>query len=295
MEVRSQTSEEGVDPILARTRWVWDEYHRVLEIPLIGGSDISGEHTNDVPRVVVINETLAQQAFRGADPVGETLLVSMGSQSIPFEIVGVSADTRNAGLEATPNPEIAFAMRQAGIGRVTLLVDSAIMPANWLRTLEEAIWRVDPDQPILRSYRLTDDLGNQTRRLRFFAVTTGWFAVLALLLGAAGVNAVVSAAQRRRVREIGLRMALGAAPRQAAALVLGGAARIVGLGLGIGVLVAGLVMVWLRDDLFGVDAKALWSLGGLTALVLIVAGLTAAAWPAWRAARIPPMGALRYD
>jgi putative ABC transport system permease protein len=294
MEVRAQTA-EAVEPIMARTRWAWDGYHRLLDIPLSGGDDISERHTRGTPGVAVINETLARQAFRGADPIGEVLMVAMGSQSVPFDVVGVSADTRNAGLEEAPEPEITFAMRQAGIARVTLLVDSAIMPANWMRTLEEALWRIDADQPILRSYSLTDDLDNQTRRLRFFAVTTGWFAVLALLLGAAGINAVVAAMQRRRAREIGLRMALGAAPRHAATLVLGNAARIVGLGLGMGTLLAGLVLLWLRDNLFGLSAGALWALEGLTALVLIAAGLVAAAWPAWRASRIAPMRALRYE
>jgi ABC-type antimicrobial peptide transport system permease subunit len=119
--------------------------------------------------------------------------------------------------------------------------------------------------------------------------------VLALLLGAGGINAVVAAMQRRRAREIGLRMALGAAPRHAATLVLGNAARIVGLGLGMGTLLAGLVLLWLRDNLFGLSAGALWALEGLTALVLIAAGLVAAAWPAWRASRIAPMRALRYE
>jgi hypothetical protein len=163
MEVRAQTA-EAVEPILARTRWAWDGYHRLLDIPLSGGDDISERHTRGTPGVAVINETLARQAFRGADPIGEVLMVSMGSQSVPFDVVGVSADTRNAGLEEAPEPEITFAMRQAGIARVTLLVDSAIMPANWMRTLEEAIWRIDANQPILRSYRLTDDLDIQTRR-----------------------------------------------------------------------------------------------------------------------------------
>jgi hypothetical protein len=294
MEVTARAV-EPMEPILARTRWVFDEYHRLLGIPLRRGRDISEQHTMDTQRVVVISETLARQAFRGADPVGQVLMVSMGPQPAPFEVVGVSADTRNAGLGAPPEPEVAFAMRQFVLPRVTVLVDLAIMAPNWRRTLEEAIWRADPQQPISRSYALTDDLGNQTRRLRFFAVTTGWFAALALLLGTAGINAVVSAMQRRRTREIGLRMALGAAPRHAARLVLGNAARIVGLGLAIGALLATVVLLWLRRDLYGLGGGVIWGLSGLTVLVLIGAGLSAAAWPAWRASRTVPMRALRYE
>lgn len=294
-EVTAQAGER-VEPVLAQTHWIWEGYHRLMGIPLRAGTDIAERHTFGTPWVVVINETLARQVFGDANPIGQTLMVAGGApQPTPFEIVGVSADTHNVGLEAAPEPELEFAMRQAAIGRVTLLVDSAIMPANWMHTLEEAVWRVDPEQPILRTYRLTDDLRNQTRRLRFFAVTTVWFAVLALLLGAAGINAVVAAMQRRRAREIGLRMALGAAPRHAARLVLGSAVGIVALGLAIGVVLAALVLLWLRNDLYGTGWGVFVGSAGLTALVLITTGLIAAAWPARRASQIAPMRALRYE
>jgi ABC-type antimicrobial peptide transport system permease subunit len=164
-----------------------------------------------------------------------------------------------------------------------------------LRTLEETVRRVDSNRAVARSYMLADDLSNQTRRDRFFAAATGWFAVLALLLGVFGVNAVIAAMQRRRTREIGLRLALGASLHQASALVLATAARILGLGLAVGMVLAVPVLGALRQFLFGIEPGSFWEIFGLTALVLTTAGMIAAARPAWLASRTAPMEALRYE
>src|SRR5690606_19788412 len=205
--------------VLANVRSASPGYHRLLEIPLLRGRDISARDSTSAPRVVVINETLARQAFGDTDPIGQVLMVGMGgSQPGPLEIVGVVGDTRNAGLRAPIQPEMTFPMRQYPMPSVTLLVKSSLLPPNWRRTLEEAVRRVDPDQAVARSYLIADDLSMQTRRDRLFVAATGWFAVLALLLAVFGVNAVIAAMQRRRTREIGLRLALGASPRQASAL-----------------------------------------------------------------------------
>jgi ABC-type antimicrobial peptide transport system permease subunit len=142
---------------------------------------------------------------------------------------------------------------------------------------------------------LADDLDAQLQQPRFFAAATGWFAVLALVLGAAGVNAVVAALQRRRTREIGLRLALGAAPGSVAALIVGTAMRLIVVGLAIGALLAVPALRWLEGELFGVGSGTYWALFGLTAVVLIAAGMVAASAPAWRAARTAPMEALRYE
>lgn len=287
---------DEIEPTQASLRRAMPELHRFLGIPMVRGRDISPLDTAGAPNVVVINETLARRVFGDADPVGEVLLLPLGDgPRIPFEIVGVSADTKNAGLRVPTEPEMMVAINQTPWAGVTLLVDSAVTPPGWIETLQQAVWAVDPQQALSRSYFLEDDLAAQLAEARFFAAATGWFAVFALLLGAAGVNAVVAAMQRRRTREIGLRLALGAAPAQAARLVVGNAARIMGIGLSLGLIVAVPAMGWLQGQLFGVSAATLWGLFTLTVVVLLAAGFAAAAWPAWRASRVAPMEALRYE
>ncbi len=138
-------------------------------------------------------------------------------------------------------------------------------------------------------------MNSQFGATQFFATATGWFAVLALVLGSIGINAVVAAVQRRRANEIGLRLALGAVPRQAVSLVIGSAIRMIAVGLVFAALLGYPLLRLLERELFGFDAGTYWSLFGITALLLAVTGLLAAGWPAWRAAGITPLEALRHE
>jgi predicted permease len=270
-------------------------YHEFLGIPLVKGRGISDGDTQAAPLAVVINETLARRAFGIDDPTGRQLVITAVGERRSYEIVGVAADTRNAGLRSPSEPELVVSVFQQPFQAITLLADSGAAGPGFMRTLEKAVDRARPLRPINRSFMLADDLDAQLRQPRFFAAATGWFAVLALVLGAAGVNAVVAALQRRRRREIGLRLALGAAPGNAAALIVGTAMRIVTIGLSLGALLGVPLLHWLQGQLFGVGVDVYWLLFGATALVLIVAGMLAASWPAWRAARTAPMEALRYE
>lgn len=287
---------ELTEPLQAIARRATPGYHQFIGTPLLHGRDISETDAAGAPGVVVINETLARRVFGTANPLGATLLLPLGSgERVPVEVVGIVADVRNAGLRAPPEPELVVPLAQLPWAGVTLLVDAAIEPANWVRTLQEVIWAIDGEQAIFRSFTFESEIESQLREAKFFATATGWFAVFALLLGAAGVNAVIAAMQRKRRREIGLRMALGAAPGHAARLVLGSAAKIVALGLFIGGALAYPGFGWLQRQLFGLGPEAFWSLLGLTAAVLLAAGLAAACWPAWRAARVAPMEVLRHE
>ncbi len=273
---------------------VSESYHRVLGVAIRRGRDITAADVEGVQQVAVVNETLARTMFGDADPLGQTLVLVTGTQ--PVVIVGIAADRSNAGLRAPPDPEVVVPLRQWGTPPSTLLVRwENEPPPTWRTLLRDVVKEADPGQLVVAGFALTDELSSQTRALRLFASATNAFAAFALLLCAFGINAVIAAMQQRRAREIGLRMALGATPRQASALVLATAARIVVPGLVVAALLALPIFRWLRPQLFDVGEASLWLLFALAVLASAAAALAAAFLPARRAARIAPMEALRYE
>ena len=271
-----------------------EDYHRLLGIAIRAGRDLMATDVEGTQRVAVVNETLARTMFGDTDPLGQQLILVTGTE--PVVIVGVSADRNNAGLRAPPDPEIIVPLRQWSSPPSTLLVRwENEPPPTWRRLLGDVVNDTDPQQLVVAGGTLTDELNEQTRALRLFAFATNAFAALALLLCGFGINAVVAAMQQRRAREIGLRMALGATPRQASALVLATAARIAALGLVVAALLAVPIFRWLRPQFFDVSEPSLWLLFAVAVLVSAAAALLAALSPARRAARIAPMEALRYE
>jgi putative ABC transport system permease protein len=288
---RLQTDGERTAAIFQQ---VSENYHGLLGVPILRGRDITAADIEGVQHVAVVNQTLARTMFGDRDPLGQTLVLATGTE--PVVIVGVAADRNNAGLRAPPDPEVVVPLRQWGTPPSTLLVRwENEPPAAWRTLLRDVVSEADPQQLVVAGFALTDELNSQTRALRLFAFATNAFAVFALLLCGFGINAVIAAAQQRRAREIGLRMALGATPRQASALVLATAARIAAPGVIVAALLAVPVFRWLRPQLFDVGEASLWLLFAVAVLVSAAAALTAALFPARRAAHIAPMEALRYE
>ena len=219
----------------------------------------------------------------------------------PMEVVGVVGDVRHTGLDAEPQPEAYALSRQlppnARFGRVgttALVVRTSGDPLRVVPFLRRAVMDVDHDVPLDNVMTMEARLSASVAAPRFYALLLGLFALMALLLAAIGIYGVLSYNVSQRHREIGVRMALGAAGRDILSLVLGQGLTLAVVGVAIGVAGAFATTRFLRTLLFGITVTDPVTYAGITVLLTGVALL--ACWiPARRAIRVDPMTALRYE
>ncbi len=276
----------------------------------IGARPLRGRLPSDDDRYdggIVVNETLARREWGDADPLGRSITVFRSSQGtagfgepLPGRVVGVIADIRERGVDAEPPPTVYLPLERDVWTNITLVVRTARDLAPIVPALRAAVSSVDPDIPVAGpgfgdQFRpLSDHAARGTATRRFVTTLLGAFAFVAVLLSLIGLFAVMAFLVARRTRELGVRMALGARPADAARLVLRHSVLLIGLGLGLGLAAALASSRLLASLLFGIPPHDAPSYG-LTALVFLVTGAFAAFLPALRAARIDPVTALRTE
>jgi predicted permease len=283
------------EPFQAALRRIDAGYARVLEIPLINGRQIEDSDRDGSEKVAVINRELARRSFGAQSAVGQTLLLPLGQgERVAYRVVGVVEDIHNDGLRAPPSPEIWIAFAQNPQSSMTLLVRSAGSPTGLAARMAAQVWDLDPRQALTRQFTLAGEISAQLQTVRFFTLTVGAFALIAVLLGGLGVYAVTSLQQRRRVREFGLRLAIGARPLSLGAQVLGGGLHLVAVGGALGMAGAWLSLWLIAAQTYGLEQQRPWvMLSGVLAMSLVA--LLALALPALRAARLDPITALRQE
>ncbi|MEM8994348.1 MAG: FtsX-like permease family protein, partial [Acidobacteriota bacterium] len=279
----------------AAFRIVTPGYFSTLGLPLVAGRDVERFDDADAPDVVVINESLATRLWGGAaDAVGRRLEMDFEGHFRGLEVVGVVGDTRFAGLHRTPRPALFIPHAQLPFRGMGLTARTGLDGDVFARELRRVSARVDARVPPADVFSLEHRLQVSYGLERFFAVLLSAFAGVALVLTAGGIYGVFSVWVSERTREIGMRMALGAARREVVALVV---RQGIGVALG-GVAVGAVAATWasgvIRSRFAGVSAA-----DPLTATIL-VAGLLAVVVlaclaPAVRASRIEPTSALRSD
>jgi putative ABC transport system permease protein len=282
----------------ANHRVISADYFRTIGVRLRAGRFFSGSDGPDAPPVAIINEAMARQYWTGQNPLGHRFQLGRVA-GVWFTIVGVVDDVRQAGLDVNGRAEMYFPYTQpaATEGYLTprdLAVQVKGDPVAYTRALEAAVWQVDRDQPIAdvmpMEQLIADKLVSRGVALKLIAA----FAGLALLLAALGLYGLLAYTVLQRRREIGVRMALGAKPRQVSVAVLREGLILVLSGLAVGVAGSWIAMRALKTLLYGVTATDAFVLAG-SALVLLVVGIVASYLPARRAAGIDPMTALRYE
>jgi putative ABC transport system permease protein len=283
----------GQDPT-CDVRVVDAGYFQTLGIPLLRGRNFSDAEQREAKRVILINEALARKHFPNEDPIGQRLDVAMFETPVVTEIVGVVGNVRYDSLideapEAVyfPHPELAYPF-------MTLVLRTDGDPTAFAPAVQREIRSLDPNQPVSDVRTMDQVMSEAVARSRFNTLLLGLFAGLATLLSAVGIFGVMNYSVALRTREIGLRLAVGAQPRQVLLLILKQGLMLTVVGVGLGLLAAFALTRLLTGLLFGVEAVDATTFATIS-LLLVLVSLLACYLPARRAMRIDPMLALRYE
>jgi predicted permease len=260
---------------------------------LVSGRDFSERDNETAPKVAVINETMAQHFFEGHDPIGQKL--AWDRKEAPMTVVGLLRDIKNFGIEEGKQDVIFTPLAQGEpAASATVLLRTTVDPMRVAADVRSAIRAVDPKVPQYDVTTMDRTVENSLSQQRLLAILASCFGVLALGLAAIGLYGILSYGVTQRTGEIGVRMALGAQRANIVKLILGETARLVAIGIliGIGAAIAGARLV--KSMLYGVSPADAWSIG-IAAAILAGAALLAGFLPARRASRVDPMVALRDE
>jgi putative ABC transport system permease protein len=276
-------------------------YFGVVRIQFLEGRTFTEAEVEGARKLAVINQTLARKYLGKLNPIGQRIRLAELA-NFPdkvadpwFEVIGVVKDAKNQGLEDPPLPEAWVPYTVTGSGERGILVRTASDPLLMLNAVRREIWATDHNVALTFTGSLEGFISQFSYAgPRFALVMVAVFAVIGLILVTIGVYSVIAYTASRQTHEIGIRMALGADRADVLRLVLRMGARLVVLGLAIGLLVSVGVSRVIASQLWGVspyDPATLVSV----ATVLLVTGLVACGVPAWRATRVDPLVALRYE
>jgi putative ABC transport system permease protein len=275
---------------------VSQEYLSTMRIPIVQGRMFTPTEAIDTAnRVALVSAALAQRMWPGQNPLGKHL--RFGSPKGPNRLViGVTGNVRHRGLDATTTLQWYLPERQwlDADNQEILIVRTKGDPAALAATVRSTIASIDPTQPIVKLATMDQVIATSTSQRRLALALFGAFAVAALLLAIAGIYGVLAGSVAERTREIGVRSALGATPRDIVGLVVGQGGRLSAMGIVLGLGGSLALTRYLRTLLFGIAPNDAATLIGVSALLGVVTLL--ACWiPARRAARVAPSRAVRSE
>ena len=270
-------------------------YFETVGIRLIAGRNFTAEELANKQPVMVINQALAKHLWPNEDAVGQHLRsVPSKADATPVvsTVIGVVADTHQQSLESNTRPEITKPM--VDYTQLTLAVRGNADPEALIASVKNQIWSIDKNLPVFEVRTMEQVLEEDTSQRRFESFVMSVFAGLALVLASIGLFGILSSLVSQRTHEIGIRMALGAQTKDVLGMVLGEGFRMVALGVVIGV-AAGVALSRFLSSLFFGVSPANPTTYFEVALLMIGIALVACLLPAWRAIRVNPMVALRYE
>jgi putative ABC transport system permease protein len=277
-------------------------YMKALRIPILRGRDFDNTDVAGRPAAVLISESMARQFWPGEDPLGKRLTLNFLPDTVR-EVVGVVGDVKLDGLDQTrPGPTLYFPLDQLsvpGLGGwnsfpLSFVVRSAGDATGIVSAVSNAVHEVDPEMPVRDILSMDELVANSVSSERFNMLLLGSFAALALLLAAVGIYSVLSYSVKRSMREIGIRLALGARLGDVLRMVVveGMKPTLLGVAIGTaGALLLGRVLSRLIFEVRPTDPVTFLAVAALVAAVALLASIV----PAYRATKVDPMVALRYE
>jgi putative ABC transport system permease protein len=270
------------------------DYFRTLEIPLLRGRAFTAFDNAQAAGVVIVNQSFARRNFPNEEVVGKRIHLGTRRPPVWFEIVGVVGDVRQLEIEIDPSPLVYVPHQQSAWSVMSLMARHTGDPKTVAAGLKQAVYAVDKELGIAGLTAFDVVLADSLAERRVLMLLLSVFAGLALLLAAIGIYGVIAYSVSQRTREIGLRMALGARPRDALRLVIGEGMALTGAGIALGLAAALALTRWMKSLLFSVEPTDPTTYAGVALLLALVA-LLACVIPARRAARVDPMTALRQE
>ncbi|MBI3653576.1 MAG: ABC transporter permease [Acidobacteria bacterium] len=268
-------------------------YFHTLSIPLQTGRYFADTDVAGASPVIIINEAIAKRFFGSQNPLGQHLIVGYG-EAVPREIVGVVGNVRHTALDAEVQPQVYLPYLQTPLPFMSVALQTTVEPNQLISAARHQVTAVDNELPIYRAMPLSQVVAKSLGQPRFRALLLGLFALVALAIATVGIYSVMSYSVSERIREIGIRMALGAQPRQIFSMVIGQAMTLVLIGLLLGMVATLLLSPVLANFLVGVGKIEALPFVGL-ALLLAAIAFIACCIPARRASLVDPLVAMRYE
>ncbi|MBZ5622559.1 MAG: ABC transporter permease [Acidobacteriia bacterium] len=274
---------------------VTPDYLSTLGIPLLAGRGVEDADAPGAPPVAMVNRAFARRFYGGQSPIGRHLQVGMSDSPRPWiTVVGMVGDVRHMGPEREPEPELYLPFAQHPTRVIGLAIRSHVAPELLAAAVRQQIHAIDPDLPIFDVSTMDARLAKATGSQRLELALLGFFAALATLLAALGVYGVIAYAVSQSTHEIGVRLALGAAPGSVQRTVVGRGLRLGMVGVALGLAGGYGLTTYLATLLYETGAHDVGTFAGAGGVLLGMAAM-ASYFPARRAARVEPMAALRCE
>ena len=283
---------------------VGSSFFSMMQIPILAGRSFGPQDTVTSGKVGIINAALAKERFPNQDPIGRRFTNdgknNDGHGVLPAKewitIVGVCGDTRYSNLRDEPPPQffLPFAQQTEVGGSLNYIIRTRMSPESIVPQLRKVVQQQDPDLPLINVRTQQQQIDAETQQERIFVAMTSSFGMLALALASVGIYGVMAYSVANRTNEIGIRLALGAQPRQVLAMILREATWISLAGIAVGLTAALFLAQLVKSMLYGLqpaDPVSLIAGAGL----LVAVGLAASWIPARRAASVQPVEALRHE
>jgi putative ABC transport system permease protein len=268
-------------------------YFRAMGIPLLRGRLLTEERKGS-PIKVLISEAAAQRYFPNKNALGKNIELGWVQDGVTIggEVVGIVGSVRQSALDKEAEPELYVNYAQLPDNSMTVVTRTTGEPTDVINAIRQIVREQDPALAMSNMRTLESVVDESLAPRKYYTLLIGVFAAVAMLLAALGIFGVISVMVSQRRSEIGVRVALGAAPESILRMVIGNALRLVSIGLVLGLAAAFALTRVVASLLFNVEPTDPFTFVG-SALVLLLAGLAASALPAWNAARVDPLVALR--